>query len=116
MKRLPVTIEEGRVVTLATDIRREHKAAQIGMSDAVMHARRCGELLLQAKVASGHGHFYKWIETNAPEISKMTAWRFMRLAELTGSNLTRVKDLSLRQALARLPSMKPKKPGNAVSK
>lgn len=94
--------KELTVVTLATDIRREHKAAQTSASDAVAHARRCGELLLQAKAARGHGHFMKWV-TKHTEIDQRMANRYMSVAKLDGPNWTRVSNLTLRKALSGMP-------------
>lgn len=64
---------------LAGEIRREHGATQDAFQSAVVHAIRCGELLIEAKAALPHGSWGDWISENFPA-STRTAQGYMRLA------------------------------------
>jgi hypothetical protein len=64
---------------LATAIRREHEAAEASWRDAVAHAVRAGELLIEAKAKLSHGEWLPWLERNFPA-SVRTAQGYMRLA------------------------------------
>jgi hypothetical protein len=85
----------------ATEIHAEHEAAQRCARDAVAHAIRAGELLLEAKAALPHGAFGAWLRANV-EFSDRTAQGYMRLAKLDDEKRNGVADLSLRQALTAL--------------
>jgi len=86
---------------LAGAINAEHEAAHGKAREALEHARRCGELLLEAKRVAGHGGWMSWIETNC-RFSERTARGYMQLAsgweQLQGKSAT-VADLGLRGAL-----------------
>ncbi len=88
------------VADLAPAIRAEHEAAQTSARQAVAHAIRAGELLLQAKAALPHGEFGPWLTANV-EFSERTAQGYMRLARECAdpTKAQRVADLSLRGAL-----------------
>jgi hypothetical protein len=90
----------------ASEIHNEHEAAQRCASEAVAHAIRAGELLMQAKAALPHGAFGPWLAANV-EFSDRTARGYMRLAGLDEAKRQRVADLSLRGALRSLTSSKP---------
>jgi hypothetical protein len=83
---------------IASDIRAEHQAALAAARDAVAHAIRAGELLLEAKAALGHGEFGPWLAANV-EFSARTAQGYMQLAKLDDQKRNAVADLSLRRAL-----------------
>jgi len=87
---------------LAAAINQEHKHAVNKAREALEHARRCGELLLQAKKRMPHGEWLPWLTDNC-KFSARTATGYMRLAsrwdELRAKSAT-VADLPLRTALA----------------
>lgn len=89
------------VGSLPAAIRVEHQAAQAAAGEAVRHAIRAGELLLQARAALPHGEFGAWLEASV-EFSARTAQGYMRLAELDEQKRNAVADLSLRSALRTL--------------
>jgi hypothetical protein len=65
---------------LAAQINAEHGTTLFGKArEALEHARRAGELLLQAKGSLGHGEWLPWIEANC-KFSSRTAQGYMRLA------------------------------------
>ena len=82
----------------AAAIQTEHKAAQRCASEAVAHAIRAGELLIEAKAALPHGAFGAWLAANV-EFSDRTARGYMQLAGLDEAKRQRVADLSLREAM-----------------
>jgi hypothetical protein len=89
---------------LAAEICVEHERAYGKAREALEHARRAGELLLEAKARAGHGGWLGWLQANVP-FSERTAQGYMRLARqwdaLQGKSAT-VADLGLREALALL--------------
>jgi len=97
MNALTVTATSALTVT-ATNIRVEHEAAQHCASEAVAHAIRCGELLIEAKAALPHGAFGAWLAANV-DFSDRTARGYMQLAGLDAANRQRVADMSLRDAM-----------------
>jgi hypothetical protein len=64
---------------LAQRINAECTAALTAARTALEHARRAGELLVEAKAACGHGQWLRWLEANVP-LSRRTAQGYMRLA------------------------------------
>lgn len=65
---------------LAEEIVLEHTAAMAAASKALAHARRAGELLLEAKARVPHGSWGPWIEEHFPA-SARTARLYMSIAE-----------------------------------
>lgn len=91
---------------LAGEIRREVKAAENAWRDAVGHAIRAGELLIEAKSKVEHGGWLPWLRENFPG-GETTARNYMRLAR----DRQRVADLpTVREAVAMLaaPAQDPK--------
>lgn len=92
------------LISLAHDICREHEHAYGKAREALEHARRAGELLIEAKAVVEHGQWLPWLATNVP-FSERTAQGYMRLAsrwpELEAKSAT-VADLPLRAALKAL--------------
>jgi hypothetical protein len=90
---------------LARRINKAHAAATQAAHRALEHARRAGELLIQAKAHVPHGEWLPWLETNCPDVAERTAQAYMRVArrwpELE-AKAQRVADLPMRQALALL--------------
>ena len=75
------------LTTLANDIRTAHTdceqaltIARSAESSALEHAKRCGELLLAAKAANGHGGWEAWRNENTG-IPSSTASLYQRIAE-----------------------------------
>lgn len=93
------------LTNLAASIRREHEAAQECASKAVEHAKRAGELLIEAKAAVGHGEWLSWLAANV-QLSGRTCQAYMRVArelpKLEGEKAQRVADMSLRDAMRSL--------------
>ena len=70
----------GLTTDLAVEIRKEHAAAIQHADKAVEHAKRAGELLLQAKGELPHGGFLPWIDEHL-DVSRRQAQRYMRAAQ-----------------------------------
>ncbi len=66
---------------LANQINAEHAAVRKAVRDALVHALKCGDLLLEAKGKSGHGAWQNWLEKHCGEISYRTAALYMQLAK-----------------------------------
>lgn len=101
---------------IAGQINEAYRLAQEHAHTAVEHARRAGELLLQAKELVAHGDWLPWLSANVPDISERTAQGYMRLAReclADPANPQRVALLSLRAALADLADPKPPAPIDA---
>ena len=92
------------VTDLAARINDEHQRAYGMAKEALEHARRCGELLVEAKQAVGHGGWATWLAQNI-SFTDRTARRYMALAQnwsvIEGKSDT-VSDLTLRGALAEI--------------
>lgn len=69
---------------LAVEINVEHKHAQRDATNAIVHAVRCGELLLSLKTSLKHGEFLRWVKQNC-EFTHRTATAYMRGARQIGS-------------------------------
>src|SRR3989442_10571671 len=65
--------------SLAARANAEHEAAFGRLKDALEHARRAGEALIQAKTLCKHGEFLQWIEANC-HFSRRSAQLYMRVA------------------------------------
>lgn len=91
--------------TLATEIMQAHEAACRAAQSALEHARRAGELLIQAKAAVPHGAWLPWLAEHCPTLPERTARAYMRVArhwpalEAAVGDRQRVADLPLREAL-----------------
>lgn len=98
---------------LITEINFEHEACLTAANDALSHALRCGELLLQAKSATPHGEWEAWVAKNFHG-SASTAKVYKRLAEnreVLEANRQSSAGLSIDGALALI-----KKPKSSASK
>src|SRR4051794_17958061 len=69
------------VPELAERIEHEHRLAEGCARDALEHAFRCGELLLQAKRIVGHGNFLPWLAANIRGFGARQAQKYMRVAK-----------------------------------
>ena len=102
-----LVLEEGlpaHGITLALEINAEHERAYGKAREALEHARRAGDLLIQAKAEMPHGDFGPWLTSNC-RFSDRTARAHMRLArhwEQLQAKTATVADLGLSKALALL--------------
>jgi len=86
---------------LTSEILAEHEAVKAACRDAVAHAFRVGELLIEAKAQVKHGEWLPWLAANVP-FSQSMARGYMQLARLDPEDRQRVGDLPLRGALEAL--------------
>jgi hypothetical protein len=97
---------------LAERINTEHRAAYGAAQTALEHAKRAGQLLIEAKRQTKHGEWLPWLQANV-EFSPRAAQGYMRIAarwgELEAKSET-VSHLSLRDALALLGPAKELEP------
>jgi len=71
-------------------------------ADALRSAHRCGQLLEEARTHCGHGEWDAWCRAALPSLSRVTIWRYRKLAK-DYPELPEVADAdSLRQAYLRL--------------
>jgi hypothetical protein len=88
--------------SLADAIRLEIQEANAAATSAVEHARRAGELLIEAKGACAHGEWNRWLEANVG-VSDRTVRLYMQLARhwnrLSQPERQRVADLRLGQVI-----------------
>lgn len=63
---------------LADKINQEHEACEGAFTESLGHARRAGELLIEAKGQVEHGDWLPWVEANC-EFSVRTAQVYMRI-------------------------------------
>jgi hypothetical protein len=69
------------LAALATAINAAHQEAEGCARASLEHARRCGQLLLQAKAAcGGHGRWLPWLRGHC-NVSERTAQAYMRVAK-----------------------------------
>jgi hypothetical protein len=88
-----------KLTALASRINDEHAAATRSACEALEHARRCGELLIEAKAKIGHGGFLAWLAHNC-HVGERQARNYMRLADNWDAlNRKRASDLSVREAM-----------------
>ncbi|MBK8690277.1 MAG: DUF3102 domain-containing protein [Betaproteobacteria bacterium] len=99
------------LVVVASEIQSEHDAARRCASEAVAHAIKAGEMLLQVKAALPHGAFGPWLAANV-EFSDRTARGYMQLAGLDEAKRQRVADLSLREAMVAIADQREPIEGN----
>ena len=97
-----VAIEDGSLQSLAAEINKAHDEALASVRTALGHARRAGDLLIEAKRQLGHGAWLPWLRKHCTDVSARTAQKYMQLArelpKLT-AKAPRVADLSLREAI-----------------
>lgn len=99
---MPTTVA---LTALASEINAEHEAAERSINESLQHARRCGELLNDAKRQMKHGALGPWLADNF-HASRNTAIGYMKIArrwaEIVEANSQRVENLPIREALALL--------------
>ncbi|MBN9623078.1 MAG: DUF3102 domain-containing protein [Actinobacteria bacterium] len=97
---LPQNSREGRELSsLAKEIRDENSAAERDALSAVAHARRAGELLIEAKAAVAHGEWGSWLSENV-DFSQQWAASLMRVAKAPAAQIESA--VSVRGALKQL--------------
>ena len=69
-----------QLVVLSSELNHEHRLANEHAAQAIGHARRAGELLIQAKAVVTHGSWESWLTEHFAG-SARTARRYMRLAK-----------------------------------
>jgi hypothetical protein len=85
---------------LARRVRSEHNAAEAALRTGVRHAMACGDLLLQAKAALGHGRFLPWLkESGVPERAAQRYTRLAKHRDRLEAKSVSVSDLSVTEAL-----------------
>ena len=99
-----VTGEAVMAVSLVHEIVEAHEATITAGRSALEHARRAGELLIQAKAHCGHGEWLPWLAANVPTIAETAVQGYMRVAKgwsklEVAAKAQRVTDLPLRDAL-----------------
>jgi hypothetical protein len=85
-KRTAVVVHQITRDDTVTAINAEHQAAQRGAADAVQHAVRCGQLLIEKKAGLKHGEFMPWIETHC-QVPRSTATVYMKAARQIAKGL-----------------------------
>jgi hypothetical protein len=97
--------ELATLTELRAAINAEHEKASQTARQALEHARRAGELLIQAKALVAHGQWLPWLQTNC-ECAERTATAYMKIARewstLESKSATGVADLTVRGALQEL--------------
>ena len=103
----------GKGVPLASLVERineEHRACEAAVAATLLHAIRCGELLIEAKAGVAQGSWLAWLAANF-EASEDTAQVYMRLArhkaELIEEDAERARFSSIRTALVAIAPSQP---------
>lgn len=86
---------------LARDINRHHEACRAADGEAMGHALRAGELLLEAKAQVPHGGWAPWVAEHC-RCSMRTAQLYMQLWRWARANPQRVAHLRFSEARALL--------------
>ena len=105
------TVIDKSLNKLADEICRLHVQCVDYAQTTLEHARKAGELLIEAKSKLPHGEWLPWLK-NSIEMPERTAQTYMRIARDWGelqANPLRAADLSLREA-ERLLADKTRKP------
>jgi len=101
---------------LAEEINAEHAAAEETLRAGLGHAKRAGELLLQAKDLVPHGGWLPWMKDHCA-FSGRTAQNYMRVArewDAIQAKTQRVADLSYRDGLKLLTHTKEEDPPRQI--
>jgi len=95
-----------RLDDLAREIKNQHNAASDLKKRGIEHARKAGQLLIDAKRQLKHGQWARWVSEHLRDVSVRTLQNYMQLAKLTEADAQRVADLSYRAALSVLAKSK----------
>jgi hypothetical protein len=96
--KILITKQGSRPIECANLANVEHRAAIGAAEDAMSHAIRAGELLIEAKAGVPHGDWAGWLEEHF-EATDRSARGYMRLARLAGQNGSALPFSSIRGAL-----------------
>lgn len=78
----PINIDSIQSIESRTErINLLHKSILLMQIKSFEYGVMIGKELSEQKAELPHGHFIKWIETNIPSISRMTANRYLRVYE-----------------------------------
>ena len=94
---------------IAAEVRQEHNAVRLAARQAIEHAFRAGNLLLQAKALVEHGFWGDWLHAHC-DLSERTAQNYMRLARnqlAIAANPQLPADLPIEDALYSIARPKP---------
>src|SRR5262245_8473621 len=75
-----MTRRQDPLAELATRINAEHEQFELALRDGLMHARKAGELLLEAKGQVAHGQWLTWLKDNV-RCSVRTCQVYMRVTQ-----------------------------------
>ncbi len=101
-----------KLADLAAQINTEHAGVEAAVRASLGHARKAGELLLQARGQCPHGAWLPWLKDNV-RCSARTVQGYMRIAkewERLGANTQPVAYLGLKEALQLLAEPVEEKP------
>jgi Protein of unknown function (DUF3102) len=98
-----------RLSRLARQINAEHGHVRQAQEAMAGHARRAGELLVDAKKQVQHGEWLPWLAANCPDVSPDTAQVYMRIARRWPDlPAERARFLSIRECLTILGPKDPR--------
>ena len=78
MSRALASVPDSPLDRLAREVRSHHQQAETAWQNAVEHAWRCGQVLIEAKTLCRHGEWLPWLREVG--IHERTAQVYMRLA------------------------------------
>lgn len=93
---------------LASQISAEHRAGLSDAQSAIQHARRAGELLLQARQQIERREWLPWLTAHCPEIPERTARRYMQIGRHPELDADSVREAILKLAAPRKPNNRPR--------
>ena len=65
-----------------------HAAIKMAVRRLAIHVAQVGAWLVAAKDKCEHREWLDWLAENCPEITRMTAWRYMEAYKKMSSNVT----------------------------
>jgi hypothetical protein len=102
-----VIIQPGEIVIdVVVEINHEYELSMAGMKNAVEHAYRCGQLLLEQQKKVEFGEWVIWIEANCT-FKTSQAYAYMRLAKFRRAGIL-VNGNSIKESLRIISRADPK--------
>jgi hypothetical protein len=107
---------------LAAQINRERESGDRAAKKSLEHYMKCGEMLLRAKKACGHGNFLDWMKANV-KFSQQRCSEYMRLytyrdkVPVTGTLTSALEVLTkahVQELASKLPHVPPDQPPKAA--
>ena len=91
----------GELISLADQINNEHRMGELAARDAIEHAIKAGELLIQAKAQVKHGEWLPWVRKTLT-VTPRQAQKYIRVANHKEklANTSESSHLSINEALA----------------